>query len=169
MCRSSGSAFCVGLGWRPIAFGAMSPTLVRASDMAARTASHANTRQWWRVRYIRVARQVGSVFGGRVERRIERHLLERAWLHVQPERLQVYLVRGYQNPVINIQSILARHEIIRELDGNAHDDLVEEELRWAVEKHRELRKRQRDLPREYGVDFHEIKRSGKWRAAYDEI
>jgi ubiquinone/menaquinone biosynthesis C-methylase UbiE len=68
-----------------------------------------------------------------------------------------------------VQSILARHEIIRELNGEAHEELMDEELRWAVEKHRDLRKRQHDLPREYGVDFNEIKRSGKWRAAFDEI
>jgi uncharacterized protein YjbI with pentapeptide repeats len=39
-----------------------------------------------------VARRVGSVLGGRVERRIERHLLELAWLHAKPEMLQVDLV-----------------------------------------------------------------------------
>ena len=139
------------------------------SDMVVRATSNTTARQRWRERYSRAARRVGSAFGGRVERRIERHLLERAWLHAQPKRLQVYLVRGYQNPVINVQSILARHEIIRELDGGTHDELMEEELRWAVEKHRDLRKRQRDLPLEHGVDFREIKRSGKWRAAYDEI
>ena len=137
--------------------------------MAARAAAKNAARQRWRWRYSRVARRVGSVFGGRVERRIERHLLERAWLHAKPEMLQVYLVGSYQSPVINVQSILARHEIIRELDGDVHDELMEEELRWAVEKHRELRKRQHDLPREHGVDFGAIKRSGKWRAAYDEV
>jgi hypothetical protein len=63
--------------------------------------------------------------------------------------------------VINVQSILARHEFIKEIDGGTHDELMEEELRWAVEKHRELRKRQHDLPGEHGVDFREIKRSGK--------
>jgi hypothetical protein len=71
--------------------------------------------------------------------------------------------------VINVQSILARHEVIKEIDGGTHDELMEEELRWAVEKHRELRKRQHDLPSEHGVDFREIKQSGKWQAAYDQI
>lgn len=137
--------------------------------MAGRAAARDAARQRWRRRYSRVARRVGSAIGGRVERRIERHLLELAWMHAQPKRLQVYLVRSYQSPVINVQSILARHEIIRELDGGTHDELMEEELRWAVEKHRGLRKRQHDLPGEHGVDFREIKRSGKWQAAYDEV
>lgn len=137
--------------------------------MAVRTTSNtaARKRRW--ERYSRVARRVGSVVGGRVERRIERYLLERAWLHAKPENLQRYLVRSYQNPVINVQSILARHELIREIDGGTHDELMEDELRWAAEKHRELRKRQHDLPVEHGVDFREIKRSGKWQAAYDEV
>ena len=137
--------------------------------MAVRTTSNtaARKRRW--ERYSRVARRVGSVVGGRVERRIERYLLERAWLHAKPENLQRYLVRSYQNPAINVQSILARHELIREIDGGTHDELMEDELRWAAEKHRELRKRQHDLPVEHGVDFREIKRSGKWQAAYDEV
>ena len=87
------------------------------SDVAVRATSNTTARQRWRERYSRAARRVGSAFGGRVERRIERHLLERAWLHAQPKRLQVYLVRSYQNPVINVQSLLARHEVIRQIDG----------------------------------------------------
>ncbi len=73
-----------------------------------------------------------------MERRIERYLLERAWADINPERLSTYLVRGYQNPVINVQSILARHELIREIDGGSHDELMDDELRWAAEKHRAL-------------------------------
>ncbi len=95
----------------------MSPTLMGPSDVAVRATSNATARQRWRERYSRAARRVGSAFGGRVERRIERHLLERAWLHAQPKRLQVYLVRSYQNPVINVQSLLARHEVIKQSHG----------------------------------------------------
>ncbi len=136
--------------------------------MAARKTHSA---AWFRrrERYSRVARSVGSAVGGRVERRIERHLLERAWVDTKPKFLKRYLVRSYQNPVLNVQSILVRHELIRELDGASHDELMDEEMRWAVETQRALRKRQRELPVEHGMDWAEIKRSGIWQAAYDEV
>jgi ubiquinone/menaquinone biosynthesis C-methylase UbiE len=122
-----------------------------------------------RERYSRVARSVGSAIGGPVERRIERYLLQRAWVGTKPKRLGRYLVGSFQNPAINVQSILARHELIREVDGGSHDDLMDEELRWAVEKQRTLVERKRDLPVEHGVDFKEIKRSGIWRATCKEV
>jgi len=122
-----------------------------------------------RERNSRIARRVGSFFGGPIERRIERRLLKQAWVNVPQERLQGYLVSSMQNPVINVQSILARHELIRELDGDMHDGLMEEELRWAVEKNRGLRTRRQELLREHGADFKAIKRSGKWQEAYDEV
>ena len=81
-----------------------------------------------RERNSRIARRVGSFFGGPIEREIERRLLTQAWVTLRPEKLQGYLVASYQNPVINVQSILARHEFIRELDGEKHDALMEEEL-----------------------------------------
>jgi SAM-dependent methyltransferase len=137
--------------------------------MATRPTNDAASRQRRWERYGRVARRVGSLVGGQVERRIERYLLRRAWINAKPEKLQKYLVRSYQDPVINLQSILARHELIREFDGPVHEELMEEELRWAVEKNRQLRRRQHDLPLEYGVEFREIKRSGKWTAAFREV
>jgi ubiquinone/menaquinone biosynthesis C-methylase UbiE len=136
--------------------------------MAAQSRKSAATARQ-RERASRAARFVGATIGGRVERRIERYLLERAWVDTKPKRLRRYLVGGFQNPVINVQSILARHELIREVDGGLHDELMEEELRWAVEKHRALRNRQRELPGEHGMEWKEIKRSGIWRAAYKEI
>jgi SAM-dependent methyltransferase len=122
-----------------------------------------------RERNSRIARRIGSIVGGPIERRIERRLLERSWVNAKPEMLQKYLVSSYQNPVINVQSIIARHTFIREMDGDQHDALMEEELAWAVEKNRALRKRQQELPLEHGVDFNAIKKSGKWQEAYDEV
>jgi len=125
-------------------------------------------RQGWKL-YSSWARRVGSVLGGRFERGIERRLLQRAWGDIPAERLQNYLVRGFQNPVINVQSILARHTLISEVDGDKHDKLMDEELRWAVEKHRALRNRQRELTREHGVAWRKFKHSDEWQTAYDEI
>ena len=103
-----------------------------------------------RERNSRIARRVGSFFGGPIEREIERRLLTKSWVAFRPEKLQGYLVASYQNPVINVQSILVRHELIREIDGASHDELMDEEMRWAVETQRALRKRQRELPAEHG-------------------
>jgi SAM-dependent methyltransferase len=122
-----------------------------------------------RERYSRWARRASSVLGGKVDLRVERYLLKRSWAHIPAERLQGYLVGGYQNPTINVQSIIARHTIVREIDGDKHDALMEEELRWAVEKHRQLRSRQRELTAEYGIPWPKFKRSKIWRAAYKEI
>ena len=136
--------------------------------MAARTTQSAAWARR-RERNSRFARLVGSAVGGRVERRIERYLLERAWVGRKPKRLQRYLVRGYQNPAINVQSILARHEFIREIDGASHDELMADELRWVVEKHLELRKRQRALQVELGMKFTQLRSTAQWHAAYDEV
>ena len=117
-------------------------------------------------------RRMGSVIGGPVERRIERLLLTRSWRGYSPGHLQGYLVRNYQNPVINVQSILARHELVRELYGNDHDELdelMDDELRWVADKHRALRKRQSELQAQMAADFTQVKGSQAWRAAYEEI
>jgi ubiquinone/menaquinone biosynthesis C-methylase UbiE len=116
-----------------------------------------------------MARRVGSVVGGRVERKIERRLLERAWVKTKRKHLKGYLVLNYQNPVINVQSILARHEFIKEIDAGANDQLREDELSWATEKHRQLRKVQHELPPEDALNFHKNTQSVAWRTAYDEI
>lgn len=137
--------------------------------MAVKTTSRKKARERRRERNAQLARRVGSFIGGPVERRIERHLLERSWSHFDPERLQRYLVRNYQNPVINVQSILARHELIRELFGASHDRLMDDELEWVADKHRALRKRQSELQSEMAADFSKVKESAAWRVAYDEI
>jgi SAM-dependent methyltransferase len=131
------------------------------------SAAEAQDRRW--ERNSRIARRIGSALGGPVERRIERHLLLRAWQHFDPERLKGYLVRGYQNPVINVQSILARHELIRELYGDTHDAVMDAELQWVADRHRALRARQRALQEETGKDFSQVKKSKKWRQAYTAI
>jgi SAM-dependent methyltransferase len=137
--------------------------------MAGQTTKNAAADKRRRERISGLARRVGAVFGGRVEQRIERRLLRHAWRHRKPGSLARYLVSGYQNPVINVQSILARHELVREVDGATHDDLMADELSWAVGMNRELGKRQHDLSLELGLRLSEIKRTRQWKAVYDEV
>ena len=136
--------------------------------MTSNSSEGSDARRRRRQFYVRTVRRVASVVGGPVERRVERALLERAWVRASAERLEGYLVDDYQNPVINLQSILARHEFVREL-GVDQAELCEDELRWAANKHHELRRRQQDLQRKLGVDFAELKKSGVWQPVYDDV
>lgn len=77
--------------------------------------------------------------------RARRFLLERAWAHLPSEMLDVYLVSGYQNPRINVQSILLRHFLIRRLFGDEFDTLMEEEIRFGLGLNEALRIRADDL------------------------
>ena len=129
-------------------------------ELAAAKAERLRRRE----RKARVARRIGSVVGGPVERRIERMLLTKAWEHNSPSGLRGYLVSSYQNPVINVQSVLARHHFIRELYGDQFGELMAEELQWASDTNRALRKRQRALPGETGLEWAEVKRRKIWEA-----
>lgn len=77
--------------------------------------------------------------------RARRFVLERAWTPLSSEMLDVYLVSGYQNPRINIQSILLRHYLIRRLFGDEFRELMEAEIRFAVVLNEALRVRAGEL------------------------
>jgi SAM-dependent methyltransferase len=73
---------------------------------------------------------------------IERFLLKRWWSHASPEALDRYLVSGYQNPRINLQSIIARHFLVRRIFGPDAADLerlMSDEVAFAIELNEELR------------------------------
>ena len=130
------------------------------AQAAARKAEMLRKRE----RNARVARRVGSVIGGPVERRIERRLLTQSWERSAASTLKGYLVSSLQNPLINVQSVLARHHFIRELYGEQFAGLMAEELQWASDTNQFLRRRQRALPKETGLTFAEIKRRKIWEA-----
>ena len=119
-------------------------------------------RKW--ERNARIARRVGSVIGGPVERRIERRLLTKSWERLAPSTLRGYLVSSLQNPVINVQSVLARHHFTRELYGDHFVELMAEELQWASDTNQHLRRRQHALPKETGLTWAEVKRRKIWEA-----
>ena len=77
--------------------------------------------------------------------RARRYLAERAWAYRSSEMLDTYLVSGYQNPRINVQSILARHFLTRQLFGDEFDELMDEEIRFAVSLNEVLRLRAVEL------------------------
>ena len=48
--------------------------------------------------HVKVLRGQGKMLGRRRALAIEKRLLIRAWEHRKPERLQTYLVEGFQDP-----------------------------------------------------------------------
>jgi ubiquinone/menaquinone biosynthesis C-methylase UbiE len=77
--------------------------------------------------------------------RLERFLLERTWNTRSATMLDRYLVSGYQNPRINLQSILLRHFLIERAVRPRFDDLEAGEIRLAVELNDVLRQRAAEL------------------------
>jgi ubiquinone/menaquinone biosynthesis C-methylase UbiE len=89
------------------------------------------------------ARVLGIV--ARVLRRVrpgpatEERLLRWSWVSRDADRLDTYLVIGWQNPRINLQSILIRHALIRRLFGDEFEELMQGEVRFAVDLNEQLR------------------------------
>jgi ubiquinone/menaquinone biosynthesis C-methylase UbiE len=69
----------------------------------------------------------------------EERLLRWSWESRGAERLDEYLSIGWQNPRINIQSILIRHALLRRLFGSEFEDRMRAELTFAVELNEALR------------------------------
>lgn len=58
--------------------------------------------------------------------------LVRSWAQHDPSWLNSYLVAGVEDPRVNVQSILTRHFLIRELSGDRYTDLMAQEYRFAA-------------------------------------
>jgi len=62
----------------------------------------------------------------------ETERLARSWMRHEPAWLRDYLVRGVEDPRINLQSILARHFLARDLFDDEFNPLMEQECRFAA-------------------------------------
>jgi len=102
-------------------------------------------------------------FGGR----ITRFLLEQTWSRRNAEMLDRYLVSGYQNPRVNMQSVLVRHFLISKLFGPVHHQLVQDEIRFAVELNERLRCRALELGVTMGSFMDPVKHAAVQRV--DEV
>jgi SAM-dependent methyltransferase len=100
----------------------------------------------WRMG-LRGARTLALGAAANVLRRIrpgqatEERLLRWTWATQPADSLDEYLVVGWQNPRINVQSILIRHELIRRLFGDDEGDreAMRAELALAVELNEAVR------------------------------
>lgn len=73
--------------------------------------------------------------------REEERRLKLSWAGRPADHLDAYLVSGYQDPRINVQSILVRHFLIEQLFGSALEELEREELAAGVEMNETARAR----------------------------
>lgn len=69
----------------------------------------------------------------------EERLLRWSWSSRDAGSLDEYLVVGWQNPRINVQSILVRHALVRRLFGSEFEDLMHAEIDFAIELNEVLR------------------------------
>ncbi len=58
--------------------------------------------------------------------------LQNAWGHYKHSFLNSYLVQSVEDPRINIQSVLTRHFLLKEVLGDLYDDVMEHEIRFAL-------------------------------------
>jgi SAM-dependent methyltransferase len=58
--------------------------------------------------------------------------LKQSWMRHDRDTLRDYLVQDVQDPRINIQSMLARHFLVRGLLGERFSEVMEQELRFAL-------------------------------------
>ncbi len=91
--------------------------------------------------------------------RAEHVLLERTWGAGSADMLDAYLVSGYQNPRINVQSILVRHALIARLLGTDAEArrLMEDEIGFAVELNEILRRRASEMGVKMGTYRNAVK------------
>lgn len=76
---------------------------------------------------------------------LRRLLLEQTWGARSATMLDRYLVSGYQNPRINVQSILLRHDLAERVLGALDPGLVDAEIRFAIDLNETLRRRAAEL------------------------
>ena len=82
--------------------------------------------------------------------------------------LDLYLVSGYQNPRINVQSILVRHSLLRRLFADEFAELMDAEIRFAVRLNEALQVRARRLGVTMGAYINPL-RYAKVRLVYHAI
>ena len=78
-------------------------------------------------------------------RRVEQFLLKLWWNRAPAAMLDSYLVSGFQNPHLNVQSVLQRHFLLRRLFGDEFDELMADEIRLAIELNEVMRARAAEL------------------------
>lgn len=62
----------------------------------------------------------------------ESERLARSWARHDPAWLREYLVAGVEDPRLNVQSVLSRHFLVRNLTGERFEPLMAEERRFAA-------------------------------------
>lgn len=98
-----------------------------------------------------------------IRARLARFLHEQTWSLGDADMLDRYLVSGYQNPRINVQSILIRHFLISKLFGSDLEQVAQDEVRFAVMLNELLRQRALALRVTMGSFLNPAKHAGVQR------
>ncbi len=64
--------------------------------------------------------------------KLETERLKKSWMRCEQPTLRDYLVQDVEDPRINVQSVLTRHFLIRQLFDKRVDVLMEQELRFSL-------------------------------------
>ncbi len=64
--------------------------------------------------------------------RLESERLARSWMQHDPAMLRDYLVADVEDPRLNVQSVLSRHFLLAALYGGKFQELMDQELRFAI-------------------------------------
>ncbi len=71
--------------------------------------------------------------------------LSLSWIKIKKEVVKEYLVTGFQNPRINMSSIITRHYFINEIFGDRFKDLMEEEIEFILKIHKALKEEEKRM------------------------
>jgi SAM-dependent methyltransferase len=77
--------------------------------------------------------------------KLETERLKKSWIRHDQATMLDYLVQDVEDPRINVQSILTRHFLIKQLFGKRFEDLMEQELRFALVVNWLLRLRKKSI------------------------
>jgi ubiquinone/menaquinone biosynthesis C-methylase UbiE len=80
---------------------------------------------------------------------LETKNLRRHWKNSDPAKLKRYLVSRFQDPRVNAQSAILRHELVRTLFGNKFDELANKELRFIADVQNVLLRHQEETGERY--------------------
>lgn len=100
-----------------------------------------------------------------MEKRLEQETanLIKSWVNNDGQLMEEYLVTGFENPRVNMQSIKTRHFFIRELFGRRFDDLMEEEIRFSIDVHRALKEEEKRVEAAASPEMQKRPRYIRWK------
>ncbi len=89
--------------------------------------------------------------------------LSQSWIKNDSEKMKEYLVTGFENPRINMQSVMTRHYFINEIFGDRFNDLMEEEIQFCIKIHKDLKEEEKRMEASASDEEKKIPRYLQWK------